>query len=127
MAVFSSRAMRTRSPVRSCSAVVSMASEDTRRRIARRLPSGPVGQRRPAHAQAIGSGMPTWWQERQRASYCSPAPTTMVAPSNGAGSPSTSRCVTVAGMPQRWQTACSLSTNSAIASSSGIGPNGRPR
>ena len=33
----------------------------------------------------------------------------------------------VAGPPQRWQTAWSLSTNSACASSSGIGPNGSRR
>ncbi len=34
---------------------------------------------------------------RQRASYCSSAPTTIVSPSAGAGLPSTSRCVIVAG------------------------------
>ena len=43
------------------------------------------------------------------------------------GAPSTSRCVIVAGPPQRWQTASSLSTNSATQSSVGIAPNGRPR
>ena len=70
---------------------------------------------------------PASWQSRQRASYCSLAPTTIVAPEYGAGRPSTSRCVVVAGPPQRWQTAWSLSTNSAWASSSGIGPNGSRR
>ena len=67
------------------------------------------------------------WQALQRASYESSAPTTIVSPSAGAGRPSTSRCVIVAGPPQRWQTACSLSTSSARQSSSGIEPNGRPR
>ncbi len=33
----------------------------------------------------------------------------------------------VAGPPQRWQTASSLSTNSATQSRVGIEPNGRPR
>ena len=37
------------------------------------------------------------------------------------------RCVVVAGPPQRSQTAWSLSTNSAWASNSGIGPNGSRR
>ena len=50
---------------------------------------------------------------------CSRAPTTIVSPEYGAGRPSTSRCVVVAGPPQRWQTAWSLSTNSARERSSG--------
>ena len=48
-------------------------------------------------------------------------------PEYGAGAPSTSRCVVVAGPPQRWHTAWSLSTNSACERSSGIGPNGSRR
>src|SRR6266508_1071958 len=52
----------------------------------------------------------------QRASYESSAPTWIVSPLNGAGRPSTSRCVRVAVPPQQWQTAWSLSTSSAIAS-----------
>ena len=59
-------------------------------------------------------------QARQRASYESSAPIWTVAPSKGAGLPSMSRCVKVAGPPQRWQTASSLSTNSATQRSVGI-------
>ena len=81
----------------------------------------------PTYAATAARSSPASWQSRQRASYCSFAPTTIVAPEYGAGRPSTSRCVVVAGPPQRWQTACSLSTNSAWASSSGIGPNGSRR
>ena len=78
-------------------------------------------------ARRGSAGSASSWQARQRASYESSAPTTIVAPSAGAGRPSTSRCVIVAGPQQRWQTACSLSTSSARQSSSGIEPNGRPR
>ena len=46
-------------------------------------------------------------------SYESSAPTWIVGPANGAGRPSTGRCVRVAGPPQRWHTAWSLSTSSA--------------
>jgi len=47
-----------------------------------------------------------------------------VSPEYGAGRPPTRRWVVVAGPPHRWQTAWSLSTNSAWLRSSGIGPNG---
>ena len=93
-----------------------------RGRARRERRSRGYARRRRARAPTPGS-----WQPRQRASYCSAAPTTTVSPEYGAGSPSTSRCVVVAGPPQRWQTAWSLSTNSACERSSGIGPNGRRR
>jgi hypothetical protein len=55
-----------------------------------------------AIAAAMGAASwPASWQSRQRASYCSFAPTTIVAPEYGAGRPSTRRCVVVAPPPQR--------------------------
>src|ERR1700740_2130869 len=40
---------------------------------------------------AASAGAASSWQLRQRASYCSSAPTTIVAPLAGAAAPSTSR------------------------------------
>ena len=59
-------------------------------------------------------------QRRQRASYISPAPTTI------SSSEETIRWVCTAGFPQRTQMARSLVISSATASSRGIGSNGRP-
>ena len=107
------------------------AGRRDRARRRRRVPGRTLRERRSrtvgAYAATSAAPTPASWQPRQRASYCSAAPTTTVSPEYGAGSPSTSRCVVVAGPPQRWQTACSLSTNSACERSSGIGPNGRRR
>ncbi len=58
---------------------------------------------------------------RQRASYVP------VAPSSSRSSLATRRCVWLAGLPHTMQMAWVLVTYSAIAISTGIGSNGRPR
>ena len=52
-------------------------------------------------ATSVIASAPASWQSRQRASYESSAPTTIVSPEYGAGLPSTSRWVVVAVPPQR--------------------------
>jgi hypothetical protein len=75
-----------------------------------------------AASAAARERQPGWKQARQRASYESRPPITTVSPLNGAGRPSTRRCVYIAASPQPWQTAFSFAISSAIASSPGHRP-----
>src|SRR5690606_16561186 len=77
---------------------------------------------------ALTSGLPgTSWHSTHRGSYTSSPPGRMTGLSHGAGLPSISRWVRVAGAPQRAEVAASNDTESAIASAQVMAGNSMAR